>query len=75
VAQNARQLKSLRHYSGEPTDLYGPELAGAVARYQQSSGLVADGELGKKTYGRLFEARVVRAKAGKGRKQKRRGAE
>ncbi|MBS0422257.1 MAG: peptidoglycan-binding protein [Proteobacteria bacterium] len=54
IRRIGQRLSSLGHNSGELTDLYSAELASAVARFQESKGLVADGEVGKRTYTRLF---------------------
>jgi N-acetylmuramoyl-L-alanine amidase len=56
VARIVHRLRDLGHYKAGASDVYDSTVAAAVSEYQQTKGLVADGEVGPRTYEALFSA-------------------
>jgi peptidoglycan hydrolase-like protein with peptidoglycan-binding domain len=56
ILKYQQQLKKLGYLMSEPDGKYGPNTKAAVKRFQQSSGLIADGFLGPKTEEALMSA-------------------
>lgn len=54
VARIVQRLRKLGHYQASTSDVYDSTVAAAVSAYQQTQGLVPDGEVGPKTYRVLF---------------------
>ncbi|NJR65709.1 MAG: peptidoglycan-binding protein [Leptolyngbyaceae cyanobacterium CRU_2_3] len=61
VAELQRQLLNLGHYNGEITGFYGPMTQAAVARFQETVGLTADGVVGSATQSALQSGSVSSA--------------